>query len=438
MSDEPEGATAHRGTNGGVDGPVTREALYDLVWSDPMLKVAAQFGVSSSYMARVCTVLNVPRPERGYWAKLAVGKAPAKPPLPEAGPGDQLEWVRGGDFAYMPRRRAGPRALSTPRPKPARKADPATERHRLIVGAKELFEAGRESWTVGYLKPTKRLLVDLEVSRSGLDKALAFANRLFLAFENEGYPVSFALPGGQFQRAEVDTRATPTKAPPPHENLWSPARGTVASVNGVSFGLTVIEMAESVEVRYVDGKYVRVSEYVPPKRRRYQSDGGWTSRRDMPTGRLALQAYSPYAGTDWKQTWREDGRQDLEGRIATIVRELEKAVPEVLRQVEAAELEAQVRQREWDEQMARWHRQQAEERAAKALKDSTQQLLDIIESWAATKRLEAFFEDAARRVEQFSEPDRADLLRRIESARELVGSPDALQRLRDWKAPKER
>lgn len=96
-------------------------------------------------MARVCTVLNVPRPERGYWAKLAVGKAPAKPPLPEAGPGDQLELVRGGDFAYMPRRRVGPRALSTPRPKSARKADPATDRHRLIVGAKELFEVGRES-----------------------------------------------------------------------------------------------------------------------------------------------------------------------------------------------------------------------------------------------------------------------------------------------------
>jgi hypothetical protein len=47
-----------------------------MVWSEPMLRVAARFGVSSSHMARVCTLLNVPRPERGYWAKLAVGKAP--------------------------------------------------------------------------------------------------------------------------------------------------------------------------------------------------------------------------------------------------------------------------------------------------------------------------------------------------------------------------
>ncbi|MDK1389594.1 hypothetical protein QN224_29885 [Sinorhizobium sp. 8-89] len=69
---------------------MTREELYELVWSKPMTEVAKDFDVSGSYMARVCTVLNVPRPERGYWAKLAVGKAPARERLPEAQPGDQL------------------------------------------------------------------------------------------------------------------------------------------------------------------------------------------------------------------------------------------------------------------------------------------------------------------------------------------------------------
>lgn len=69
---------------------LTREGLYELVWSQPMTKVAARYSVSSSYMARVCNALNVPRPERGYWAKLAVGKAPAVPALPDARPGDQL------------------------------------------------------------------------------------------------------------------------------------------------------------------------------------------------------------------------------------------------------------------------------------------------------------------------------------------------------------
>lgn len=75
---------------------LTRQELYDLVWSEPMLKVAARYEVSSSYMARVCTLLNVPRPERGYWAKLAVGRAPPRPPLPDPLPGDPVTWTRDG------------------------------------------------------------------------------------------------------------------------------------------------------------------------------------------------------------------------------------------------------------------------------------------------------------------------------------------------------
>jgi hypothetical protein len=47
---------------------VSREELYELVWSVPMIRVAEKFKVSGSYMARVCSTLHVPRPERGYWA----------------------------------------------------------------------------------------------------------------------------------------------------------------------------------------------------------------------------------------------------------------------------------------------------------------------------------------------------------------------------------
>lgn len=45
---------------------VTRETLYEEVWAEPMTKVAARYGVSSSFLARVCERLNVPRPSRGY------------------------------------------------------------------------------------------------------------------------------------------------------------------------------------------------------------------------------------------------------------------------------------------------------------------------------------------------------------------------------------
>lgn len=76
---------------------ISREELYRLVWAEPMTKVAARFDVSGSYLARMCTLLNVPRPERGYWAKMAVGKAPAQPLLPAPLPGDPLHWSKEGE-----------------------------------------------------------------------------------------------------------------------------------------------------------------------------------------------------------------------------------------------------------------------------------------------------------------------------------------------------
>src|SRR5689334_11268623 len=95
---------------------VSREELYELVWSVPMVKVAEKFNVSGSYMARVCSTLRVPRPERGYWAKLAVGKAPEKPSLPDPQPGDQVSWSQNGEIRSPP-----PPNVLTPSPRAPRK-----------------------------------------------------------------------------------------------------------------------------------------------------------------------------------------------------------------------------------------------------------------------------------------------------------------------------
>src|SRR5262245_864810 len=74
---------------------VSRENLYTLVWTKPMTTVAARFGISANYLSRVCDHLNVPHPNRGYWAKVSVGSAPRRPALPVARPGEVLEWTKG-------------------------------------------------------------------------------------------------------------------------------------------------------------------------------------------------------------------------------------------------------------------------------------------------------------------------------------------------------
>lgn len=415
-----------------IDTPLTREVLYALVWSEPMLKVAARFDVSSSYMARVCTRMNVPRPERGYWAKLAVGKTQLQVPLPEAQPGDELVWSRDGSSVQVPR--------PLPKPRVGMKRIQTipslhTNQHSLINGAKALFESGRLSYEGGYLKPAKKLLVDLAVTKSTLDKALSFANLFFLALEENGHRVVLAPHGEHLRREAVDERETPGKD---HHfnNLWSPARETVVYVGTVAIGLTIIELSEEVEVRYVNGEYVREKDYVPPKRSNHHT---WMTRKDLPTGRLCLQAYSPYPSASWKKQWKETATShSLDAQMKGIVKELEGAAIEIAQLVEEGMRQVEIERQRWKAQQELWRREEAERRSAEALKKSKEDLHLIIDGWAESNRIERFFTEAEMRAAGLEEDERLKLLERLRHARELIGSVDALDHFLVWKSPDER
>ena len=63
---------------------ISRRDLYNRVWSTPMSKLARELDISDVGLAKACRRHNIPRPPRGYWAKLAAGKAPPKPALPSS------------------------------------------------------------------------------------------------------------------------------------------------------------------------------------------------------------------------------------------------------------------------------------------------------------------------------------------------------------------
>jgi hypothetical protein len=64
------------------DDKLTREQLYKKVWSVPTTQLAKKMGISDVALAKRCKKMNVPKPSVGYWAKLAAGQNPEKPPLP--------------------------------------------------------------------------------------------------------------------------------------------------------------------------------------------------------------------------------------------------------------------------------------------------------------------------------------------------------------------
>jgi AcrR family transcriptional regulator len=63
---------------------LSRKELYRRVWNEPLSVVAKDVGLSGNALAKICNRLLVPYPSRGYWVKVAAGKKPERPPLPEA------------------------------------------------------------------------------------------------------------------------------------------------------------------------------------------------------------------------------------------------------------------------------------------------------------------------------------------------------------------
>jgi len=61
---------------------LTREELYEKVWTTPMQKLAAEFGFSDRGLAKLCARHQVPVPPRGYWARLQAGQSIKRTPLP--------------------------------------------------------------------------------------------------------------------------------------------------------------------------------------------------------------------------------------------------------------------------------------------------------------------------------------------------------------------
>jgi len=86
------------------------------------------------------------------------------------------------------------------------------------------------------------------------------------------------------------------------------------------------------------------------KRKRHVSVHSWTTKQDRATGRLCLQAFSPYSVSTWKRQWREVGDKKLVGQLGRIVTELSDAAVEIARLVEEGERHAEIRRRQWDEE----------------------------------------------------------------------------------------
>lgn len=113
----------------------TRQELHDLVWSEPIVKLAKRLGLSDVGLAKACRRADVPRPGRGYWARLAAGRRVVKAVLPPRGLGKSDE-VEIGPTEYRWHRESdeeAARAEIPPPPEFPETVEALTERVRRLV-----------------------------------------------------------------------------------------------------------------------------------------------------------------------------------------------------------------------------------------------------------------------------------------------------------------
>jgi hypothetical protein len=390
---------------------ITRDKLYEEVWAEPMTKVAARFKASSNYLARVCHYLNVPFPHRGYWAKRQFGNAPTRPPLPAPRPGEVLEWEKGDAVprstpAVAPLAGNGlPRRTPSPADRPTR--------HQLVTGVRESFEKARLS-EVGYLRPFKQNLVDIFVTKETLATDGHFSRPELHVFD-----------GQQFDYYKREP--------------WRPGRKTVAYVGAVAFGLTLYELTEYVDVTYHWDRpvcYVRASPAPVKCKAAWEIDR--TTKQHMPCGRLGIRAYSPYGRVSWEKTWVEFQVGGLSHILNTIVQDVEAEAPALATRCDEARKQAEIEHQQWQAECREREREEQEQRRAEALSDSRKQLLAIVEEWNQARRIESFFEDAARSAAALPMNEASALVTRLDRARELLGGIGSLRHFDAWQSPEDR
>jgi len=81
------------GGSHGQEIRLDRASLFDLVWSEPVSKLAEKWGISGPGLAKACRRLQIPVPPRGYWAKSRAGRRVRRPRLPKVPLGDAGEIV---------------------------------------------------------------------------------------------------------------------------------------------------------------------------------------------------------------------------------------------------------------------------------------------------------------------------------------------------------
>jgi flagellar biosynthesis/type III secretory pathway protein FliH len=198
----------------------------------------------------------------------------------------------------------------------------------------------------------------------------------------------------------------------------------------------LFELTEHVRVRRKGAdRYVRINDLPAVRRYAPQAPDEEDLKRDMPTGRFVLRAYSVRSDIEWQHEWTETQAGEFAGMATTIADYLKDTESVLLKEMEAADQRARERRAVYEEELRQRKARERAEALQRARQAAKEELRSIVRAWNDAFALEAFFTELSLRAERLSGEAREALDSRIQTARDLMGGQDAVARFLRWTLP---
>lgn len=331
---------------------IHRNDLYKKVWETPMSRLASDYGISDVALAKICKKLNVPRPPRGYWAKLQYGKKISKPPLPAIDPNEQS--IHEINIIPNDKNVIQKKDIQVEKLIPTIKSEKifnVSKRlispHPLIQKA-EKFLMKQNTNGFGILFSPRKKCLDIRVSPKSLNRALRIIDTVIKAFE---------IIGNKIILVDRESRSSIT----------------CVEINGERIPFYIKEIIQRID-------------HIPTKEEiRKQKEWEYFSPRRwdyLPTGNLTLNI-NVWQATRTRKKWSDTSSNKLDNQIKDFI-EGTFVIAEILRQnrikdeEERAKLEEKRRIQKEEE-----NRQKAEEEQYKNLEIEA-------ELWAKSQQLRKY------------------------------------------------
>lgn len=322
---------------------LTRQHVYDLVWSKPLTHIAKEMRVSDVGFAKWCRDLDIPLPGVGYWQKIAWGKEVTKTPLPNPERTDELVLVRLERDEGLPDEsppKAPPEYVIFEQQPENRIVvdDELSKPHPYVSQAKKLLRNGEEDYQYHWLLPGARPCLDIRVGKDSLERALRIMDAILKALS----------------KRKISLELTPKEQ---YSNMETAAR--------------------------IDGELVFFG--IDAKLKMIERESNWSHNLEkcwIPTDILTLRIRAEY-GNSYQQQW-QDGRKT---RVEDCLNDFVIALHEIVRKRKEWQLQALERER-----LAAERRKKNEE--IRHLQDielkKIQQLETRVTSWKKAQDIRSF------------------------------------------------